>query len=75
MITPSELHAKLAHIVADESGCQTSWAQHPGPLASGQLERIGIRLWVEISAQVDAARQEEARDGQARFSAPPPGGD
>jgi len=61
MITPSELFTKITRILAQESGCSASWAQHPGPLTSTELERIGIRLWFEVNAHVQEARLEEGR--------------
>ena len=52
--TPAELARALDRIVAEETGCPVSWAQHPHPVTAGELRRIALKictfLW-DIRAQ------------------------
>lgn len=42
--TPAQLARALDRIVAEETGCPASWAQHPYPVTSGELRRIALKM-------------------------------
>jgi len=58
-ITPSQLHAQMTKILADESGCPVTWEQHPAPLDAVELIRIWIRTAYLLGAQIEAAKARE----------------
>ena len=43
--TPAQLARTLERIVAEETGCEASWAQHPHPVTMGELCRISLLVW------------------------------
>lgn len=53
--TPAQLARSLDRIVAEETGCPASWAQHPHPVTAGELRRIALQIWTllwEIRVQL-----------------------
>lgn len=42
--TPAQLARALDRIVAEETGCPASWAQHPQPVTAGELRRIALKI-------------------------------
>ncbi len=42
--TPAQLARALDRIVAEETGCSASWAQHPHPVTAGELGRIAVKI-------------------------------
>lgn len=42
-MTPSELHTALTEIIAQETGCSVSWAQHEQSLSKTELSKIMVR--------------------------------
>jgi hypothetical protein len=43
-VTPSHLIAEFRRIVADETGCQASWEEHPQALRADEIARIQWRI-------------------------------
>lgn len=53
--TPAQLARALDRIVAEETGCPASWAQHPHPVTGGELRRIALKIYTllwEIRVQL-----------------------
>ncbi len=42
--TPAQLARSLDRIVAEETGCPASWAQHSHPVTSGELRRVALKI-------------------------------
>lgn len=42
--TPAQLARSLDQIVAEETGCPASWAQHPHPVTPGELRGIAVKI-------------------------------
>lgn len=42
--TPAQLARALDRIVAEETSCPASWAQHPHPVTAGELGRIALKI-------------------------------
>lgn len=43
-LTPAQLARALDRIVAEETTCLTTWAQHPEPVTPGELRRIALKI-------------------------------
>lgn len=56
---PNELLYLFTEIVSQESHCTAAWSQHPGPLTTGELLRIGDRIGQAMEDLVSKAAVQE----------------